>query len=116
MLAYVLGYTLTTIIFEGILWSDFFGKDDLINYSGKSRKASLHIAASKIPLKIQISQVLWVLIGPTAFINGIFGIILFDMIDKRDSLVEAYHQFPTLVQFLYQILAMQVIGDFFLYW
>ena len=116
VLSYVFGYMISVLFFEVLIRSDMLGEKYLISYRKISRKIALNNTESKISLLAQLIQVCWVLFGPTAIINGALGTVLFDFIDRQDSIVNKYIAFPTLSGFLREFILMEIIGDFFLYW
>mmetsp|Transcript_10581 Transcript_10581/g.15914 ORF Transcript_10581/g.15914 Transcript_10581/m.15914 type:complete len:268 (+) Transcript_10581:14-817(+) len=111
VLVYIMSFLAVSIFLEITLRSGYISNSYLLAY-GKERK----VAVSKtVPLGKQISQIAWVLFGPTAILNGVIAKYLITYIDD-DRAVVKYKSLPDIWSVIIQIIMMEIIGDFFLYW
>lgn len=90
------------------------GSSTLITYgSKKTRRECQESTYGKINRAQQFYDVLWTLIGPTAFLNAVVNALLssyFFPITKDTP------WFPTATEFFIHLLLLTIIGDFALYW
>ena len=61
----------------------------------------------------QLAVATWVIFGPTGLINGLLSIVLLPIVTQQ---VDGPHPLPTLAVALMQLAAMELVGDFGLYW
>lgn len=112
VVCYVLGYSLTAVAMEIAIrlpWA----KDKFITHiKGSDRTVSIQRTQEKVPFSKQLKCVLLQLFGPTAIVNGLVGYYAFT---KLKHGIE-YPLLPPLASAISQVIALQVIGDFFLYW
>lgn len=112
LVCYILGYSISAITLEAVIRTSW-AKDKMITHiKGVDRDTAIANTQSKIPLSTQLKCVLMQLFGPTAIFNGCLGYYAFTKLKKDIT----YPLYPSLGSGLLQVFALQLVGDFFLYW
>lgn len=113
IVAYILGYSCTAIPLEIIL---YFFPEIVSRYGIKysrtlNRKDALANTQTKVTFRDQLWAVFVSLFGPTAIVNGIIAYYLLSYVCPHSSIT-----IPDIVTVLKEVIVMELIGDFFLYW
>lgn len=112
VLAYVIGFFTFMIPLE-ILIRQPFMSDYLIEYpKSGTRMENMKKMFSKIPFPIQAHNVFHSLFGVTSILNGITGYYLCCYFIPFDGNINP----GTIKDIMIQLVLMNLIGDFFLYW
>jgi sterol desaturase/sphingolipid hydroxylase (fatty acid hydroxylase superfamily) len=112
VICYILGYSIPTVALELAIRTRW-AKDKFITHiKGADRAVAIQKTQEKIPFVKQLKCVLMQLFGPTAIFNGIFGYYAFTKLKAG----ETYPMLPSLSTGILQVFALQLMGDFFLYW
>lgn len=113
ILASNVGFFVTTIALE--MLSRHQPDALFVAYSkDKPRSEALKATQERVSFVKQLKYCFWTLVGPSALFNGIISALLSNYIfpfkEDRDPLL------PSLPHFLFQLLALLLVGDFGLYW
>jgi sterol desaturase/sphingolipid hydroxylase (fatty acid hydroxylase superfamily) len=112
VLCYIVGYSVTAITLECAIRTNW-AKDKMITHiKGVDRDTAIQKTQAKIPFTKQLKCVLMQLFGPTAIFNGVLGYFAF----QKLKINKVYPLTPTWQEGLIQFVALQLIGDFLLYW
>ena len=113
--AYIFGYSFTMIPLEIIVRLNLV-KSSLISYTDKeTRVEALKRTDAKVPVSTQIigtaPSVMNNLFGPLAILSGAGAYFLFQFL-----IVKPENPYPTILRFLVDLVALELSGDFGLYW
>lgn len=111
VVVYIAAFLLSAIPLELMLRSPALAPS-LITYSKTSRAEALSKTFAKVPFMTQVHGVVMSLIGPAALINGALGALLFHFLIGTTK----YPLLPDVGAAIVQIIVMELLGDFFLYW
>ena len=113
VLAYIVSYVSTAVFMELLIRTSWAKDKFVVQTKGVSRLEAIAKTQAKIPLSTQLRNVLWQLFGPTAIFNAILAYVTTHLFLPH---VE-YSPLPeSLTSSLLAFVAMELIGDFFLYW
>ena len=106
-----IGYWIPALLLEALLCSRWAQSSRLIQRGESGRhNASQEERLTVASLKRQYSQAFWVLLGPTALLNGALSAVIMPILCGTPQ-----STLPSLGEFLLHFVLLQLIGDFGLY-
>jgi sterol desaturase/sphingolipid hydroxylase (fatty acid hydroxylase superfamily) len=110
-LCFIIGFAPTALFFEWLIMQPFASKYLINQEKSKSRTEALQETRKKIPFWVQLKSCCWTLFGPTTLFGvGIAAFIMPKLFGKTPSTL------PSLYDFTVDLIMMELLGDFFLYW
>lgn len=112
VLAYVVAFLLTALPLEILIYQPWMSKYLVTYDAAVPRHEAIANTQKKVSWAAQFKGSLYSLFGPVAIINAIVGFFLLDAAFDVPS-----SPYPTSwMRFGVQLLLMEIVGDFFLYW